>query len=82
MYYKNVDSSLVFAFAQGMFTFSYKEEFEDDGWLVYKAEDEYKRQGFDPLKTNGWRLTKANSKFELCSSYPTLVRWEFSIITF
>ncbi|CAK8683624.1 phosphatidylinositol-3,5-bisphosphate 3-phosphatase MTMR2-like [Clavelina lepadiformis] len=54
------------------FAFSFKEDFGDDGagWSVYNSKAEYQRQG---LPAEGWRLTKANFKYELCDTYPQLL---------
>jgi len=55
-----------------VFAFSYKPEkkIEDkhNGWKFYNSTAEYKRLGL--LKNKKLRLTKINSQFELCPSYP------------
>ncbi|XP_078494504.1 phosphatidylinositol-3,5-bisphosphate 3-phosphatase MTMR2-like [Ciona intestinalis] len=54
------------------FAYIYKEEYpeEANGWMMYSAKAEYHRQG---LPVEGWRFTKANSKYELCDTYPQLL---------
>jgi len=63
---------IIYILFQPFFSYLYKEEFNDDfaGWSVYSAKAEYHRLG---LPIEGWRFTKANSKYELCDSYPQLV---------
>ncbi|EGG19888.1 myotubularin-related protein [Cavenderia fasciculata] len=52
-----------------------------NGWTIYDPIEEYIRQGL--LNSDGqpgeWRLTKINSKYELCSTYPQHVVIPFSI---
>lgn len=45
---------------------------ESSGWLLYSAEDEYRRQDLiseDP-ETQPWRLTSINETYRFCPSYP------------
>jgi len=49
----------------------------DDGKLqsfsrIYNMEDEYRRQGFRK-NSKFWRISRANEKYSLCSSYPKLL---------
>ena len=42
------------------------------GWSIYDAEREFHRQGLNnPL--SHWRVTKLNTKYELCATYPALL---------
>ncbi|XP_036843201.1 myotubularin-related protein 1 isoform X3 [Oncorhynchus mykiss] len=53
-----------------LFAFLYKEEFPVDGWKVYDPMAEYKRQG---LPNESWTISKMNSSYEVCDTYPALV---------
>lgn len=53
-----------------LFAFQYKEEFPVDGWKVYDAMAEYKRQG---LPNESWTISKLNSSYEVCDTYPALL---------
>uniref|UniRef100_A0A4W5LK50 Myotubularin related protein 1a n=1 Tax=Hucho hucho TaxID=62062 RepID=A0A4W5LK50_9TELE len=53
-----------------LFAFLYKEEFPVDGWKVYDPMAEYKRQG---LPNESWTISKMNSNYEVCDTYPALV---------
>uniref|UniRef100_A0A674KJK8 phosphatidylinositol-3,5-bisphosphate 3-phosphatase n=1 Tax=Terrapene triunguis TaxID=2587831 RepID=A0A674KJK8_9SAUR len=52
-----------------LFAFSYKEKFPVNGWKVYDPIAEYKRQG---LPNESWKISKINSTYELCDTYPTI----------
>ncbi|XP_030045283.1 myotubularin-related protein 1, partial [Microcaecilia unicolor] len=52
-----------------LFAFSYKEKFPVNGWKVYDPVAEYKRQG---LPNESWKITKINSTYELCDTYPAI----------
>ncbi|XP_036403440.1 myotubularin-related protein 1a isoform X2 [Megalops cyprinoides] len=53
-----------------LFAFLYKETFPEDGWKVYDPVAEYKRQG---LPNESWNISKINSSYELCDTYPALL---------
>ncbi|XP_034020108.1 myotubularin-related protein 1a isoform X2 [Thalassophryne amazonica] len=53
-----------------LFAFLYKERFPVDGWKVYNPMAEYKRQG---LPNESWTISKINSAYELCDTYPSIV---------
>lgn len=53
-----------------LFAFLYKEQFPVDGWKVYDAAAEYKRQG---LPNESWMISKINSNYELCDTYPSIL---------
>ncbi|KAI1903163.1 hypothetical protein AGOR_G00024380 [Albula goreensis] len=54
-----------------LFAFEYGQIFPENGWKVYDALSEYKRQG---IPNESWRITKVNDQYELCDTYPaTLV---------
>ncbi|KAK7910301.1 hypothetical protein WMY93_014985 [Mugilogobius chulae] len=53
-----------------LFAFLYKEQFPVDGWKVYDATAEYRRQG---LPNESWTISKINSNFELCDTYPSVL---------
>uniref|UniRef100_A0A8C6UC84 phosphatidylinositol-3,5-bisphosphate 3-phosphatase n=1 Tax=Neogobius melanostomus TaxID=47308 RepID=A0A8C6UC84_9GOBI len=46
------------------------EKYEENGWNVYKAMDELRRQG---LPNNKWRISFINKSYELCDTYPTVL---------
>ncbi|KAF7666574.1 hypothetical protein LDENG_00101120 [Lucifuga dentata] len=50
-----------------MFAFDYGQVFPENGWKVYDALSEYKRQG---IPNESWRITKVNDHYELCDTYP------------
>ncbi|XP_028829174.1 myotubularin-related protein 1a isoform X4 [Denticeps clupeoides] len=52
------------------FAFQYKEEYPVDGWKVYEPLAEYKRQG---LPNESWTISKMNSNYEVCDTYPALL---------
>ncbi|XP_015268697.1 PREDICTED: myotubularin-related protein 1 isoform X6 [Gekko japonicus] len=53
-----------------LFAFSYKEKFPVNGWKVYDPMAEYKRQG---LPNESWKISKINSMYELCDTYPAIL---------
>uniref|UniRef100_A0A7M4FV07 phosphatidylinositol-3,5-bisphosphate 3-phosphatase n=1 Tax=Crocodylus porosus TaxID=8502 RepID=A0A7M4FV07_CROPO len=53
-----------------LFAFSYKEKFPVNGWQVYDPMAEYKRQG---LPNESWKISRINSTFELCDTYPAIL---------
>ncbi|XP_077984978.1 phosphatidylinositol-3,5-bisphosphate 3-phosphatase MTMR2-like [Glandiceps talaboti] len=53
-----------------LFAFEFKEDFGENGWLVYDPMTEYKRQG---LPTESWRISKINENYEFCDTYPALL---------
>ncbi|XP_032186948.1 myotubularin-related protein 1 isoform X9 [Mustela erminea] len=55
---------------QTLFAFSYKEKFPMNGWKVYDPVSEYKRQG---LPNESWKISKVNSNYELCDTYPAVI---------
>uniref|UniRef100_A0A667XQA0 phosphatidylinositol-3,5-bisphosphate 3-phosphatase n=1 Tax=Myripristis murdjan TaxID=586833 RepID=A0A667XQA0_9TELE len=55
---------------QPLFAFLYKEEFPVDGWKVYDPMAEYKRQG---LPNESWTISKMNSSYEICDTYPSVL---------
>ncbi|KAF0045624.1 hypothetical protein F2P81_002153 [Scophthalmus maximus] len=55
---------------QPLFAFLYKEQFPVDGWKVYDPVAEYRRQG---LPNESWAISKMNSTYELCDTYPSIL---------
>ncbi|XP_025132344.2 myotubularin-related protein 1 isoform X1 [Bubalus bubalis] len=55
---------------QTLFAFNYKEKFPVNGWKVYDPVSEYKRQG---LPNESWKMSKVNSNYELCDTYPAII---------
>uniref|UniRef100_A0A673AX06 phosphatidylinositol-3,5-bisphosphate 3-phosphatase n=1 Tax=Sphaeramia orbicularis TaxID=375764 RepID=A0A673AX06_9TELE len=53
-----------------LFAFLYKEQFPVDGWKVYDAAAEYRRQG---LPNESWTISKMNNTYELCDTYPSVL---------
>ncbi|XP_059507328.1 myotubularin-related protein 1b isoform X8 [Stegostoma tigrinum] len=53
-----------------LFAVKYKENYPVQGWKVYDAVAEYKRQG---LPNESWVISKINSNYELCDTYPSVV---------
>uniref|UniRef100_UPI003AB02F1B phosphatidylinositol-3,5-bisphosphate 3-phosphatase MTMR2-like isoform X1 n=1 Tax=Centroberyx gerrardi TaxID=166262 RepID=UPI003AB02F1B len=53
-----------------LFAFVYKEEFPVDGWKVYDPMAEYRRQG---LPNESWTISKMNSSYEVCDTYPSIL---------
>ncbi|RXN21577.1 myotubularin-related 1-like isoform X4 [Labeo rohita] len=53
-----------------LFAFQYKEQFPVDGWKVYDPVSEYKRMG---LPNESWTISKINSNYEVCDTYPALL---------
>uniref|UniRef100_A0A8C1Z1H2 phosphatidylinositol-3,5-bisphosphate 3-phosphatase n=1 Tax=Cyprinus carpio TaxID=7962 RepID=A0A8C1Z1H2_CYPCA len=63
-------SSLLKVFQYPLFAFKYRETFPEDGWKIYDPVAEYKRQG---LPNESWIISKVNSSYELCETYPALL---------
>ncbi|KAK6480473.1 myotubularin isoform X1 [Huso huso] len=57
-----------------LFAFLSQEKFSENGWNVYNAILEYRRQG---LPNNKWRITFVNEQYELCDTYPTVLMVPF-----
>ncbi|XP_073654870.1 phosphatidylinositol-3-phosphate phosphatase MTMR1 isoform X5 [Tursiops truncatus] len=55
---------------QTLFAFNYKEKFPVNGWKIYDPVSEYKRQG---LPNESWKISKVNSNYELCDTYPAII---------
>ncbi|XP_066495975.1 myotubularin isoform X1 [Tiliqua scincoides] len=53
-----------------LFAFSNEEKFPENGWLIYNAMVEYRRQG---LPNEQWRITFLNEHYALCDTYPSLL---------
>ncbi|XP_044079631.1 myotubularin-related protein 2 isoform X1 [Siniperca chuatsi] len=51
-----------------IFAFEYGQVFPENGWKVYDAVSEYKRQG---IPNESWRITKVNDHYEVCDTYPS-----------
>ncbi|KAG8008341.1 Myotubularin-related protein 2 [Nibea albiflora] len=51
-----------------IFAFEYGQVFPENGWKVYDAVAEYKRQG---IPNESWRITKVNDHYEVCDTYPS-----------
>uniref|UniRef100_A0A8C2PPX0 Myotubularin n=1 Tax=Cyprinus carpio TaxID=7962 RepID=A0A8C2PPX0_CYPCA len=61
-----------FPLSHGMqlFAFLSQEKYEENGWNVYEAMEEYRRQ---VLPNSEWRVTFINKNYELCDTYPTIL---------
>uniref|UniRef100_A0A8C1G1Y7 Myotubularin n=1 Tax=Cyprinus carpio TaxID=7962 RepID=A0A8C1G1Y7_CYPCA len=61
-----------FPLSHGMqlFAFLSQEKYEENGWNVYEAMEEYRRQG---VPNSEWRITFINKNYELCDTYPTIL---------
>jgi len=53
-----------------VFAFKYTEPFEANGWAVYDPIAEFKRIG---VPNEDWRISYANSKYAVCSTYPAIL---------
>ncbi|MES1922102.1 Carrier protein, mitochondrial, partial [Bonamia ostreae] len=53
------------------FAFCYKEAYSkmNEGWDLYKEEEEFRRMGL----SSEWRVSNANKKFSLCDTYPQII---------
>uniref|UniRef100_A0A8C8K0V5 phosphatidylinositol-3,5-bisphosphate 3-phosphatase n=1 Tax=Oncorhynchus tshawytscha TaxID=74940 RepID=A0A8C8K0V5_ONCTS len=51
-----------------IFAFEYGQVYPENGWKVYDAQAEYKRQG---IPNESWRITKVNDHYEVCDTYPS-----------
>ncbi|XP_039633467.1 myotubularin-related protein 2 isoform X2 [Perca fluviatilis] len=51
-----------------IFAFEYGQVFPENGWKVYDAVSEYKRQG---IPNESWRISKVNDHYEVCDTYPS-----------
>ncbi|XP_036975052.1 myotubularin-related protein 2 isoform X1 [Acanthopagrus latus] len=51
-----------------IFAYEYGQVFPENGWKVYDAVSEYKRQG---IPNESWRITKVNDHYEVCDTYPS-----------
>ncbi|XP_016121008.1 myotubularin-like, partial [Sinocyclocheilus grahami] len=61
-----------FPLSHGMqlFAFLSQEKYEENGWNMYEAMEEYRRQG---VPNSEWRVTFINKNYELCDTYPTIL---------
>ncbi|XP_056300661.1 myotubularin-related protein 2 isoform X1 [Pseudoliparis swirei] len=59
-----------------IFAFEYGQVFPENGWKVYDALSEYKRQG---IPNESWRITKVNNHYEVCDTYPSTLAVPFNI---
>ncbi|TNN88679.1 Myotubularin-related protein 2 [Liparis tanakae] len=59
-----------------IFAFEYGQVFPENGWKVYDALSEYKRQG---IPNESWRITKVNDHYEVCDTYPSTLAVPFNI---
>ncbi|XP_054914641.1 myotubularin isoform X1 [Poeciliopsis prolifica] len=57
-----------------LFAYVNQEKYTENGWLVYKAMEEFRRQG---LPNNKWRITFINKSYDLCDTYPTVLAVPF-----
>ncbi|XP_058250163.1 myotubularin-related protein 1a isoform X1 [Hemibagrus wyckioides] len=53
-----------------LFAFQYTERYPVDGWKVYDPVSEYKRMG---LPNESWTISKINSNYDVCDTYPALL---------
>ncbi|XP_026791826.3 myotubularin-related protein 1a isoform X3 [Pangasianodon hypophthalmus] len=53
-----------------LFAFQYTEKYLVEGWKVYDPVSEYKRMG---LPNESWTISKINSNYEVCDTYPALL---------
>ncbi|KAK3546515.1 hypothetical protein QTP70_026370 [Hemibagrus guttatus] len=53
-----------------LFAFQYTERYPVDGWKVYDPVPEYKRMG---LPNESWTISKINSNYDVCDTYPALL---------
>ncbi|XP_060791927.1 myotubularin-related protein 1a isoform X1 [Neoarius graeffei] len=53
-----------------LFAFHYTERYPVDGWKVYDPVSEYKRMG---LPNESWTISKINSNYEVCDTYPAFL---------
>ncbi|XP_075957559.1 phosphatidylinositol-3,5-bisphosphate 3-phosphatase MTMR2 isoform X2 [Anarhichas minor] len=51
-----------------IYAYEYGQVFPENGWKVYDALSEYKRQG---IPNESWRITKVNDHYEVCDTYPS-----------
>lgn len=58
------------SYKKPLFAFEYKGDYSSDGWSVYDAKAEFKRQ---KVPNDMWRLSSVNNKYELSDTYPSLV---------
>ena len=59
-------------FGEELFAYEYGKRFSDklemDGWKIYNAVTEYKRQGLESFPQ--WSITDVNYNYKFCESYP------------
>ena len=55
---------------QPLFAYEFKEEYEENGWHVYDAVTELKRQG---LPNDSWQFNRYNENYSICDTYPQIV---------
>lgn len=55
-----------------LFAFAYRSPFAQNGWHVFSMEKEYHRLGLLDSAC-GWRITRANSDYALCATYPAVL---------
>ena len=52
------------------FAYDCKEQYRENGWDVYDATRELRRQG---VPNDTWRVTTINDNYELCDTYPKVL---------
>lgn len=54
-----------------LFAYDYKEAYNEDGWCVYDAIEEYKRQGIK--NESCWKISRINEDYKLTDGYPSIL---------
>jgi myotubularin-related protein 1/2 len=63
------------SFKRQLFAFDYKGSYSADGWNVYDAKSEFRRQG---VPNDMWKISRVNEKYELSDTYPSVVAVPFA----
>ena len=66
------DAAFVAPALERLFAFAYRSQFAQNGWYVFSMEKEYHRMGLLDSSC-GWRITRANSDYALCATYPAVL---------
>lgn len=53
-----------------LFAYEYKGNFKENGWTVYDAVAELRRQG---VPNDSWKISKINESYTFCDTYPAII---------
>ena len=67
------DSTKLLKFTFDYFDYAKNQPNYTNGWQIYDIQKEYERQGITENNNHGLRLSRVNTNYDLCPSYPNLL---------